>query len=389
MSTQTFHSFPLLPRELRDMIWEECIHPKVPSAHFFTLYSYDHREHELDELSGHHVSCVERSKATIAAPRSRETGEISWRRHNKSAYLIDHGLWTACRESREMIQRRYSRQGRVWGDPFILRWKLDSAKQAWYADSLPGSFQEDGRLRCFTICPSADLLCLQPFRYTTTDWGAFIRNLRWSGPDATFAETSYFSGPMPDSSDSQMRYHIFGSRMDYGIKNVGLELDPDWITHFDGRKSYGYDFEPGNGPPGLQCAAQAATCRLYWVNYLWLIDYRIRLKPGVTYTQSERYVFSGLGCTFVEVQDGDDTWSMADSRDVKKPDRQIEDEDQAPTKSDTGPPCHSLPEILDFARKLYHSVDRYILQELTTGRVWIDYQARSPLIGILACVFDN
>lgn len=112
MPTQAFHCFPLLPKELRDQIWEECVQLHIPNAQFFTLFSYEHREEELDELSGQAVACVDRSNATIAAPRSRETGEISWSRHNKSAYLIDHGLWTACWESREVIQKRYNRQRR-------------------------------------------------------------------------------------------------------------------------------------------------------------------------------------------------------------------------------------------------------------------------------------
>ncbi|KAI1193263.1 hypothetical protein F5X97DRAFT_44605 [Nemania serpens] len=167
MSTRTFHSFPLLPKELRDQIWEDCVHTFEPSAQFFSFFSYEHREHELDELSGQAVGCAERFRATIAAPRSRETGEISWSRHNKSAYLIDHGLWTACWESREVIEKRYNRQGRIWGDPLKL-----SSVSRWPADTLAGSFQENGRLRCFTISPAADLICLKPFNYRTAPLGS-------------------------------------------------------------------------------------------------------------------------------------------------------------------------------------------------------------------------
>lgn len=191
---------------------------------------------------------------------------------------------------------------------------------------------------------------------------------------------------------------MFGPSTQYGAKNVGLELDPDWITHFDEHKSYGYDFEPGNGPAGLQYAAQAVTDRLFWANRLWLIDYRIRLDPRVTYTDRERHVFLGLGCKLIEVRDGDDTWSMADNYDVKKPRRRIEDEDQAHTKSDTGLECHSLPETFDFMKKLYHSVDKYLEERwesgalIHTGDIFLyqrNYRTRAPLVGLLACVFDN
>ncbi|KAK3364205.1 hypothetical protein B0T25DRAFT_529562 [Lasiosphaeria hispida] len=34
----TFHSFPLLPRELREMIWELAVRPAVPGAHIFSTY---------------------------------------------------------------------------------------------------------------------------------------------------------------------------------------------------------------------------------------------------------------------------------------------------------------------------------------------------------------
>lgn len=265
------------------------------------------------------------------------------------------------------------------------------------ADTLAGSFQENGRLRCFTICPSADLICLQPFRYKTAEWGLLRKNLLWAGPWSMFGQHYHCAGPDTPISALFIR-HYLGPCSGFGIKHVGLELDPGWITHFDEHKSYGYDFEPGNGPAGLQCAAQAATDRLFWTDNLWLIDYRTRLEPGVTYTNRERFVFFGLGCRFIEVKDGDDTWRMADSRDVKKPYRQIEDEDQAYTESNTGLQRHSLPETLDFVKKLYHSVDKYLEEQFKSGRLCRTgdlypcqrrYRTYAPHVRLLACVFDD
>jgi len=33
----TFHLFPLLPPELREMIWELAVRPAVPGAHIFSI----------------------------------------------------------------------------------------------------------------------------------------------------------------------------------------------------------------------------------------------------------------------------------------------------------------------------------------------------------------
>ncbi|KAI8947777.1 hypothetical protein F4801DRAFT_582113 [Xylaria longipes] len=389
MSTQTFHSFCRLPKELRDQIWEDCVHDFESSAQFFTFYSYEHREDQLEELSGQTVASVTPFYATIAAPRGRETGEISWSRNNKSAYLIDHGLWTACWESREVIQKQYKLQGRVWGTPFSSNYYFRAP-----ATTLAGSFQENGNLRCFVFNPTTDLICLQPYKYRTTEWGLVKETVLFASPFSDFGEGA-FAGPAPPFGTYQ---HNWGPCSEFGVKHVGLELDPNWITHFDENKSYGYDFDPKYGPEGLQCAAQAATDRLHWLNRLWLIDYRIRLQPGVVYVERERFVFTGFGCKFIEVKDGDDTWKMEDGCDPKKSCQQTEDEDKADEKIKAELKSPSLRETLEFVKKLYHSVDKYLEERFESG--WLihtfqlnldrrSYRGRAPPVGLLACVPDN
>ncbi|KAI1748480.1 hypothetical protein F4782DRAFT_534312 [Xylaria castorea] len=245
MSTLIFHSFPRLPKELRHQVLEDCgAHLFEPGAQFFTFFSYEHREDELDALFGQTVACTRRRYATMATPRSRETGEISWSRHNK-----------------------------------------------------------------------------------TTEWGLLRQNVLFAGPSSDFGEALLFAGPAPPFGT--VRYHF--------------------------------------GPEGLHCAAQAATDRLYWLDYLWSTDYRIRLGPGVAYTNGERHVFTGLGCKFIEVKNSDDTSKKADNYDTKKPYQQKEDKDGVHDKPKAGLERHLLPKTLEFVKKLYYSVDKYFEERFQSG----------------------
>jgi hypothetical protein len=111
-----FHFFPLLPWELREMIWELAARPALPGAHLFRVYNADDSEHAdpKNETSRHAYRGV--SKPRLAAPRCLPRGvdfspaaqadaPISWTLNNPSTYLIDSGLWTACKESLLVIEK--------------------------------------------------------------------------------------------------------------------------------------------------------------------------------------------------------------------------------------------------------------------------------------------
>ena len=106
-----FTLFPKLPTELRCIIWALAIRPEQPNAHFFTVFKSSNDD-EWSLLSQHSISHPSR-RSSLAAPEIPTTNDgsqqrqFSWVQGNRSAYMIDRGLWTACRESREVIERRF------------------------------------------------------------------------------------------------------------------------------------------------------------------------------------------------------------------------------------------------------------------------------------------
>ncbi|KAK3360086.1 hypothetical protein B0T25DRAFT_119600 [Lasiosphaeria hispida] len=84
------------------MIWDFAVRPDQPGAHFFTVLNKRH-EDELAVMKEHSVL---RQSPVLAAPRGCRDNEhsYSWTASsNPSAYMVDSGLWTACRTSRERI----------------------------------------------------------------------------------------------------------------------------------------------------------------------------------------------------------------------------------------------------------------------------------------------
>lgn len=83
MASSTFHPFPRLPLELQQQIWREACFPSDPFQR-----GLQYLDITVDGL--------------VAPPYNLlETTEHDSR--NISAYMIDGGLWMACKESREVI----------------------------------------------------------------------------------------------------------------------------------------------------------------------------------------------------------------------------------------------------------------------------------------------
>ncbi len=111
--TQGFGGFGKLPRELRDEIWDLAIRDDHPGAHFFsisaghfsptvhwTVFGYNDT-HGMRQFARLLISAPRYSGITAAGPL--------WTTNNPSTYVRDSGLWTACRESREAIQKSCAR----------------------------------------------------------------------------------------------------------------------------------------------------------------------------------------------------------------------------------------------------------------------------------------
>ncbi|KAF5716680.1 hypothetical protein FMUND_6207 [Fusarium mundagurra] len=114
-----FHLFSALPTELRLQIWKDAVRPDLPAAHILRV-----------RVPGSDVS--DRPQDTIrfsrrryqyrSHPQSDDGMAIPlWNKYvedinngsdsNISSYLIDAGSWTACHESRLMMQKQFSSAG--------------------------------------------------------------------------------------------------------------------------------------------------------------------------------------------------------------------------------------------------------------------------------------
>lgn len=98
----SFHQFGDLPWELRDQIWNLAVRPACPGIQIFKLYNRE----DTGALEKMRIMVLDEDYADahhdhqLIIPGSDES--------NISTYLIDGGLWTACKESRRVMERRFT-----------------------------------------------------------------------------------------------------------------------------------------------------------------------------------------------------------------------------------------------------------------------------------------
>ncbi|KAF4446815.1 hypothetical protein F53441_9596 [Fusarium austroafricanum] len=89
MSDATFHPFPRLPLEIRQQIWEDA------------CFKWRGGHHGL-----HYIKLNEKRQLAPLDCDWQTTGP-----RNRSAYLWHAGLWTACKESRDIAAKHWRKQG--------------------------------------------------------------------------------------------------------------------------------------------------------------------------------------------------------------------------------------------------------------------------------------
>ncbi|KAJ4259705.1 hypothetical protein NW762_007636 [Fusarium torreyae] len=195
----TFKHFSDLPRELRDQIWSLAIREDRPGVHIFR--GYDRRKDKVMKTHAM-VSCDSYSR-TLAEP--------SWHQcfpnidedcsdKNVSTYLQDGGMWTACKESR-LVMESYYRQSE-WQDIH-----MDASKPYARRKDIQETFKmpstgyfAGGPLHCFTVFPHRDLFVLQTDDLESVDW-------------ASVGDEPLFFWTLPDFE---------------GIKHIAIEYNPEW-----------------------------------------------------------------------------------------------------------------------------------------------------------------
>lgn len=119
--------------------------------------------------------------------------------------------------------------------------------------------------RCFSVNPNTDLFCLQPFNPDTISWPRIPAKM-----------------------------HIFALQ----IGHLAIEFDPSW--GIEGASPYS-----GHTRKALAYIAYSTLNLDGLAKKTWIIDNRLRRRPGEGHVEGYRQEFHGNGCRFVEVQRGD------------------------------------------------------------------------------------
>ncbi|KAJ3540938.1 hypothetical protein NM208_g4835 [Fusarium decemcellulare] len=268
----TFHRFADLPWELRDHIWNLAVRPPSPGIHKFKLYNQ-----ETDGVLKNASNVVfDESKRYIclrlAAPDcDKSSGTDICNKDNLSIYLIDGGLWTACKESRVVMERSFRcLHGSKQMLKSVSEQKKDDAAATGYFEG------QDGQAYYFTVLPHRDLFLFQPQNLGTIDWSAL-------------------------DHDIPIGSRLWGFR---GLRNIALEYNPEWglqVNTARTREIRGLSIVKMI----IQMSKEAGN-----IETLWFIDYNLtrtdddaieedgmfrHRKPAVFYSRDKRFVEVGGG----------------------------------------------------------------------------------------------
>ncbi|TEA16430.1 hypothetical protein C8034_v001308 [Colletotrichum sidae] len=244
----------------------------------------------------------------LAAPRTADAdAEPSWTHDgNDSAYLVDAGLWTACRESRDVMQRRC--------DTHTWRLERNRRRGCWAFTGMPTTrdpepecpavtrFRHAGRDGALSVFPHRDLFLLDVA--ATQPWSADV-----------WAKSA--------GSNNPNKTLLFWNLADgfQGVRHVAFEYDPSWLADDAAagvnvvkmmRRRYRDDVFPNAGPRSWFVYLLAQVLSGAWAGELFLVDRslsRIRDRPAETApppppTFTDR-VFLGKSQRYVELHDYD------------------------------------------------------------------------------------
>ncbi|RSM14561.1 hypothetical protein CEP52_001152 [Fusarium oligoseptatum] len=254
MPLETFHIFPNLPGELREQIWRCALRPDGPTrrgAHFFGIVNL-RRDEKARSWANHALklrwSTFDLDICLVGPqwePTSIQDQSInkpepgSWIDNNPSTYLIDSGLWMACKESRNVIDQVLHQQ-----QPDGTRTKKFTRMPLAYRNE--AYMPDDTKDRFITVFPRQDLFCFQAY-----DWATLDGNI--------------ISGGIP------LLLNNFG-----GARDMAVRYDSKWGIE----ANHPGDYEWGMILQNLSNIAIHVTWKSGVVAF-WLIDYRIKRRHHV------------------------------------------------------------------------------------------------------------
>ncbi|KAJ6439360.1 beta-lactamase-like protein [Purpureocillium lavendulum] len=301
----TFHPFVRLPGEIRDMIWDFAVRPRQPSVHHFHPYSVADESEAVPPNALRYSSdpglrslSPRYSKygpsvhgLAVATRQTWPSSSPLWRSdmmQHPSTYMFDHGLWTACRESRLAMRRQLKPD--YWHD------QRREYEELWAACMEPAtppdgpatmSVNIDSQVRYVTVHPVTDLFVMLPldceYRRRVDAWGGLEFNL-----------------PI-----------IY--RLGYCVKNIAFEFDPKWLKV--GSPLYMSWLQYENSVLG---ELARAILDLSLTENLWVIEHRLRRTGSAPAADQSADTMEGDGARlefisdthrFVEVRWYDPGWA--------------------------------------------------------------------------------
>jgi len=274
---KTFDRFLQLPAELRLMIWESVARgPDVPSVHFFSLWnstslSTDPPREPLlfPEAMIGPKSPWKSPWNSLGPPNGRTASSQrghSWLSNNASAYLIDMGLWTACSESRTVMQNLYRDKTPI---PLVTRGRLHPPPDACTAAWIP--YKTNGARQKVIMSFGNDLICLT--NLLTQSKGGWRETVHPA-------------------------FSVFPRRLFlYGASHLGLPYDPKWDTLSRNPSSADRTAHWDYLSTHIRCIVGPSK--------IWFIDYRIKINSSGLECQRSKgcLVFQGNGLRLVEIRE--------------------------------------------------------------------------------------
>ncbi|RSM04386.1 hypothetical protein CDV31_010088 [Fusarium ambrosium] len=272
----TFYPFPRLPQEIRDLIWGKAAKIRTEKrdvVHFFTVFNGG-KEEESAALAEYKLKGPRSSGSCLAAPR-RNDG-FSWTEGNKSMYLLDRGLWTACSDSRAAIIKTS-----LVSSDYVSSDETVNIQSKLYHGPRTAKFISEGQEQEMVVWTEKDLFILQPY-----DW----KTLKW----LKLQNTAIF--PRHDDKPH--------------LKHVAFELPRNEIINL--RRFYDVEDhldapEPSTHPMIDRMQFLIGHGRFQQIKNVWLIDYGLKRRANPR-PATRRQQFLANGFRFVEVT-VDDGWT--------------------------------------------------------------------------------
>ncbi|KAM0467709.1 hypothetical protein ACHAP7_011630 [Fusarium lateritium] len=195
----TFHQFNDLPKELRDIIWSFVIRDDKPGVHIFG--AFDGSKTNMAE-GCQLMSCGNGSLYHSAPSWSYYFPSLDENASDKnvSTYLIDGGLWTACKESRLIMETHFRQSSWLSRGKVTETYPFRDKTYEVFKMPATGYFDMDS-LHCLTVFRHRDLFVLQLDTFESIDWVSV-------------------------AFDSPLGTNLAGHE---NIRHLAIEFRPEWI----------------------------------------------------------------------------------------------------------------------------------------------------------------